>query len=283
VAALEADPSEPTGWTTQERTLAATAGVIALLIATLLGVAILPRGEGESAAADVSPTVAPRISETSVPASAVTSPVPTARSHPIPTTGFNADGLAELASYRFAVRMEGSGANSPLTPIEGTVEVSGIVTTDPEAIDIVIGNLFGPNSSVRIVAIGSDAWVDHGTGTLIAVPAEESDSVSRAVETYQPRNLFARSIGELPSDAIFVGTTSRAGVTVDEYRIDQTAVEGTGTAGVLMEGSFAIHGELGVPVWVDVLFTSADDPTGTFRISTEFLDLNGPSIQVVHP
>ena len=75
----------------------------------------------------------------------------------------------------------------------------------------------------------------------------------------------------------------RAGVTVDEYRIDRTAAEGIGPTGVLMEGTFAIHGDLDVPVWVDVLFTGADDPTGTFRISMEFFDLNDTSVQVAYP
>ena len=50
-----------------------------------------------------------------------------------------------------------------------------------------------------------------------------------------------------------------------------------------MEGTFAIHGDLDVPVWVDVLFTGADDPTGTFRISMEFFDLNDTSVQVAYP
>jgi hypothetical protein len=280
---------EPAGWTTRERTLAATAGVIALLIVVLLGVAVLPRADAEPATADVSPTVAPRTSGTAEPSpdpsptpTPTPSPTPTATDVAEPSSGFTADGLADLTSYRFAVRIDGSGSNSPLVPIEGTVEVGGIVTTEPKAIDVVVTNMVGPNSSVRIVAIGSEAWVDTGAGTLVAAEGREADSARQAIQTYQPENLFRGWIGELPPDAILVGTTIRAGVTVDEYRIDQTAIEGAG-GDVLMEGSFALHDELGVPVWVEVLFTSVDDPAGTYRVSLELFDLNDPSVQVVHP
>lgn len=283
---------EPAGWTTAERTLAALAGLLLVAIVATVGWATVGQRTGDEVGGAGS--AAPEPSATSVRTPAPTrrstpSPVPSASSAqqtatPQPST-FTISAISEVETYRFHIEMEGSGANSPLAPLQGVIEVNGRSSTDPEqAIDLVLLNTIGQGSSLRLVVVGDQAWVDYGSGSLVEVEGDELADARRAADEYRAEKLFADTVGELPRDAVQVGRAVRNGMEVTDYRIEPSVWTDTGPlAGVRVEGTFSIHDALQFPVRTEVVFTSATDPTGTFRVLVEILAINDPADRVERP
>lgn len=275
------------GWTRQERGLAATAGALALAIVVLIGVAIA----GRTPESDVgsAPGSSPGNSPTALPTALPSpeSPSPTA-SPSVPATEagrIDFAGLADVRAYRFRMELEGSGANSPLTPIDGLIAVDGTVTTDPEAVDLSMSNILGPGTVMRIVAIGEEAWTDVGEG--MTPYRGDPDSIEELIETYQPDAFFAQFVGELPSDAIMVEPrdgveTTRNGVAVTEYELALSTMDVAGRT-IGLSGSFAIDNGRKVPVFFEVTLTDPADASAFYRVSISLIDLDDPDVTVVRP
>lgn len=174
-----------------------------------------------TATATVSPTIpitpAARTAAPTTASTATAGPTvgPTTGSAPI---GGAASALEDVASYRFAIEMQGADLLGSVPVPGGDFSTSGIVVLRPErALDFSIES--GLGVTLRYVLVGDEAWLDLGSGTLVAVPGGAASAES-AFEKLRPENLLGSVAGQLDGLTV-VGQETRNGVLSNHYRADE--------------------------------------------------------------
>lgn len=199
-----------------------------------------------------------------------------------PDLGSASTALANLSSYRFAIAMTGFGiaglsADTPFT-MDGTV-----VLKPGRALSFKMVGLSG-DTAISYIVIGTDSWMDLGSGTYIQVPSDQANAES-LFESFQPENLFGSGLASVAGGWESMGSEQKNGVATTHYHVDK---DSPGGAEIV-----AAYGDTGAfDAWladdggylVGVHFTGVQaGKTTPFEISFEISGIDDPANVITPP
>ena len=131
--------------------------------------------------------------------------------------GGAASALEDVASYRFAIEMQGADLLGSVPVPGGDFSTTGTVVLRPErALDFTIETELGV--PLRYVLVGDEAWLAVGGGPLRDVPGGGAAAES-VFERLRPENLLGSLAGQLDGLTV-IGQETRNGVLTNHYRAD---------------------------------------------------------------
>lgn len=184
--------------------------------------------------------------------------------------GAAADDLAHLQSYKVTLQLTGSNAAN----VE-TIVVNG--ATPAKQVSLTSGS-----KVTRIIEIGSDVWVDQGTGTFVkgAMPKAAADAMLMAFDPAILMNTIkARpELGFLENK----GTEQKNGVSAVHLHADQNTQLPAGAspipAGTVFDLWVAADGG-----YIVALEATNTDPGDAGTVQIEVTNVNDPSLSVTPP
>lgn len=275
------------------RSLALLASAILLLAACGGSAATQPPATPQptaTAAAAGSPTA----TEPSASAAAET-PAPAGSAASGDEVSGAATALANLTSYKFRMKLEGSfGAAMPAPSSggPGTFTMSGTVVLKPErALEITMSGLGGGETSgigLRYIILGDKVYMDLG-GTSMEVPQEQGTSVEDMFNSLSPQEMFGKTYGGYTNDLVKVGEEQRNGVATVHYKADaktlaayQDLVGGTGYSDwqmdlwIAREAGYMVSAITGGTV-------KLDGQESKYLVSMDITNVNDPANKVTKP
>lgn len=175
-----------------------------------------------------SPTPNPEATRTPQPTAVEPTPEPTPGSSGAtggtgPDINGAATALANLTSYRFAIAINGFGI-AGLSP-DATFSMDGTVVLKPDpALTFKMVGLTG-DTAITYVVIGTDSWMDLGSGTYIRVPSDQANA-EQLFAAFQPEKLFGTSLTGLTGGWLSVGQEEKNGVATTHYHVDKDSPGG---------------------------------------------------------
>lgn len=181
-----------------------------------------------------------------------------------------ADALAHLQSYKVTLQVTGANAaNVETTVVNGATPAKQVTLTSGSRV-------------TRIIEIGSDVWVDEGTGTFVkgAMPKAAADAMLMA---FDPAVLMSTvkarpELGFLENK----GTEQKNGINAVHLHADQNTQLPAGAspipAGTVFDLWVAVDGG-----YVVALEATNADPGDAGTVQIEVTKVNDPSLQVTPP
>ncbi len=194
-----------------------------------------------------------------------------------------AEAIKNLTGYELDVSVKGSipGASG----LGDTITVKAVVDRTNKAYEFTIGGMTGvPVNGLKVIVVGSDAWVDLGTGTYIKQPGGAS-SFGSTLDAFEPSALL-RSIPTVAlSGATKVGDEQKNGVATGHYHLDASNTPQLGESfGANGTVDFWIASEGGYMVsMVADGETTQDSKTSPMHMTMDLSRLNDPSINIQPP
>ncbi len=230
-----------------------------------------PAAAGTSA---VAPASAAALSQSSA-----APPVPTASAAasvvPLPSVGDvsnAANALSNVSSYKVSITT--TGGTNP-----GTESI--VVVRKPALAESFTATSAG--KTTRIVVVGSDVWIDEGTGTFVknAIPAA---AVSAMTSAFDPGTFLARAKAGAPLSALqTIGVETKNGVQAIHLRADHSTVipagEPTIPPGATIDIWVSTDGNYLVALEMNGMLSA----TGLTSVKLEITNINDPSLSVSAP
>jgi hypothetical protein len=223
-----------------------------------------------SAAALSQPSAAP-----SVPApSAVPSAAPSVA--PLPSVGDvsnAATALSNVSSYKVSITTTGGTNPGSFTVV--------VVRKPALAESFTATNAAG--KTTRIVVVGSDVWMDEGTGTFVKAPIPAS-ALSAMTSAFDPGLFLQRANASVSLSALqTIGVETKNGVQALHLRADHSTAVPAGQPtlppGATIDIWVATNGNYLVALEMNGI-VSATGPTG---VKLEITNINDPSLSVSAP
>ena len=234
-------------------------GTVVTLLASALLAAACNSATGSSApATGVGPSTG-----ASVAPSAATSQAPAASVN----IGDAGVGLSNLTSYKFSLQ-------------SGSVTVEAIVVNSPTKARQVFETL--GSTAIRIVQIGTDVWIDQGTGTYLknVIPASQVDQMFGGFDPGTIMSGLQRQseINKLP----VVGVEPKNGVSCTHLHADSTTPLPAGASPIPAGGAFDLWIATGGGFLVALEVTGMA-AAGIGDIKLEVTNINDSSLSVSAP
>jgi hypothetical protein len=250
----------------------------------VLGVSALLAGCGGSSA-----TTAPAAAAASggTPASAGVSPQPSAApsapaasaapsAAPLPSVGDlsnSASALSTVSSYKVSIAT--TGGTNPATETIVVVRKPALA----ESMTAIAGG-----KTTRIVVVGSNMWIDEGTGTFVknAIPASALAAMTSA---FDPGTFLATVNKSMPLSALqTIGVETKNGVQAIHVRADHSTAVPAGQPTIPPGGTVdlwvATDGNYLVALEMSGMTTTSSSPTS---VKLEVTNINDPSLSVSAP
>ncbi len=251
-------------------------GVSALLAAC--GGSSATKAPAAAATGGVAPASAAALSQPSagpsVPApSAVPSAAPSVA--PLPSVGDvsnAATALSNVSSYKVSITTTG-GTNL------GTESI--VVVRKPAFAESITATTAG--KTTRIVVVGSDVWMDEGTGTFTKEPIPAS-ALSAMTSAFDPGTFLDRAKASAPLSALqTIGVETKNGVQAIHLRADHSTAVPAGQPtippGATVDIWVSTDGNYLVALEMNGI-VSANGPTS---VKLEITNINDPSLSVSAP
>jgi hypothetical protein len=217
-------------------------------------------------------------------------PVPTPAATPVPTTngsGPDLSGAAGAIDQLDAFQMDISVSGLLSGGSDSLVTMQAIVDRGAEAIQFKLAGMEGmpgAGGGLSVILIGSDAWVDLGTGSWIKQPGGAA-MFGASFEALSPERL----VGSVPAGAFSllprVGQEQKNGVATTRYQVDASrSPEMAAELGGDARADFWIADDGGY--LVSMSLSGVTDVDGTETPITMSIDLsrfNDPTIEIVAP
>jgi hypothetical protein len=242
----------------------------------LVSVALVLGACGGGAQATSAPTAGPTTAPTATPAAPATDAGGAGAG-----VGGAVTALADLASYRFSMRIAAEGKGEFLMVTSGgSMSIAGTVIIRPErAMDITVttGDASGAAASFAYRIIGTKAYMNLGADQWVETP--ESDA-AKTIDSFKPEALMA-GFGSLDGMQA-VGDEDRGGVATTHYK---------GAAPAIVAGTFGLpNGTWTMEAWVardgGRLVSSSlvgEAPDGKFSMTMDITDVDSPANTVETP
>ncbi len=252
-------------------------------IAFALGVSVLFAACGGSSA-----TTAPAAVATSAaaPASAaalsqptVAPSVPTASAAPsmapLPSVGDvsnAATALSNVSSYKVSITT--TGGTNP-----GTVSI--VVVRKPTFAESFTATTGG--KTTRIVVVGSDVWMDEGTGTFTKEPIPAS-ALSAMTSAFDPGTFLARANSSVSLSALqTIGVETKNGVQALHLRADHSTAIPAGQPTIPPGGTIDLWVATSGNYLVALEMNGIVSASGPSSVNLEITNINDPSLSVSAP
>lgn len=122
--------------------------------------------------------------------------------------------LSDLASYRFTTLLTFVGEDDGAVS-SGSIEVAGVVVTDPRRLHLVWKDLAEGTVS-EVIRVDDEAWIAED-GAWRSVSVVDADVMSQAVLIYTPTISWTGILGALQSTAQYAGRATVSGVSAHHY------------------------------------------------------------------
>jgi hypothetical protein len=196
-----------------------------------------------------------------------------------------ASNFASIKSYKFSMTLAGGSFGSMLSGLPGVsgssdapFTMSGMVTTDPAAADIMMAGF-------HIIEVGGFDYLDmSGTGTFYKTPA----SGTSMAESLSPATMFSSAMDTSGGSGFSkVGTDTKNGVKADHYTASASALAAYGSSlGVAADATWSadvwIAQDGGYPVSMSILAVGSDKSV-LYQITFDISNINDPSNNITAP
>jgi hypothetical protein len=197
-------------------------------------------------------------------------------SAPLPSVGDlsnSASALSNVSSYKVSIIT--TGGTNPGTETIVVVRKPALA----ESMTAIAGG-----KTTRIVVVGSNMWLDEGTGTFVknAIPASALGAMTSA---FDPGTFLARANKSMPLSALqTIGVETKNGVQAIHVRADHSTAVPAGQPTIPPGGTVdlwvATDGNYLVALEVNGMTTASSSPTS---VKVEVTNINDPSLSVSAP
>lgn len=203
--------------------------------------------------------------------------------------------LDNLTSYRFSVKVRGTGAAMPSASGQGgTFGMDGTVVLKPQrALSVSMSGMGDGAASglaVGYTIIGDSAWMQLG-GTAMPLPAGQGATIQQTIDAFSPQRVFGQSFDQYLSGMHQVGQEQKNGVATIHLQADAQSLDALARA---VGGGTGVPGTWKMDLWVardggymvSAVTSGSYEVNGapaTMLVQIDISGINDPANRVVAP